>query len=187
MDEEALALIRTYPELFTHYYTFHSEPRDRFPYLESVYLLLCTAGKRFYRTCCGLIRKYGIEKIYFMHEDFLRQVYLSYSEMYTRMGFHGMMDKLLAELLEKMGDGALSELFRYEQDTARFMKSTEPGPEVHTYRVDLISAMRRGVYTEGETSVCMWRDAEGKVRSQVIPAGMFQIGQQAAPGRAGGD
>lgn len=177
IDEEGLELIQTYPGLFTQYYTFHSEPRDRFPYLESVFLLLCTAGKRFYRTCCGLIRTYGIEKIYFMQEDFFRQVYISYSEMYARLGFHQMMDQLLGELMGKIKNPLLDELFRFEADTTRFMKGSEPGPVVNTYRLDLISAMRRGIYREGETSVCMWRDAEGKVRSQVVPAGMMRLGQ----------
>ena len=176
IDKEGLALIRAYPELFTQYYTFHSEPRDSFPYLESVFLLLCTAGKRFYRTCCGLIRTYGIEKIYFMQEEFFRQVYISYSKMFARLGFQRMMDQLLGELLERIGNPILDELFRFESDTIRFMKGSEPGPQISPYRLDLISAMRRGVYREGESSVCMWRDAEGKVRSQVIPSGVMQIG-----------
>ena len=176
IDEEGVELIRAYPELFTQYYTFHSEPRDQFPFLESVFLLLCTAGGRCYRTCCGLIRKYGIEELYYRQEDFFRRVYFDYSEMHAQMGFHQMVDALFEEFMEKMADPVLSELFRFEMDTARFVKGSDPGPVVTTYRLDLIPALRQGIYREGETDVCMWRDStDGKVRSQVVPREGFQL------------
>lgn len=176
MDGEALALIHEWPELFTQYYTFHSGPRDRFPFLESVFLLMSTAGGRCFRTCCGLIRKYGLAKLYDLQEDFFRRVYLDYSEMYTTQGFRQTVDQLFDELMERMGDPVLNELFRFETDTLRFAQGTESEARVFTYGLKLLPALRQGIYEEGETAVCMWRTPEGKARFQVVNQEGMQLG-----------
>ncbi len=172
IDDEGLQLIRNHPELFQQYYTFHSHNREAFPYIEGVALLIAFAAEGFYNSCCCAIRRYGMEKLYFLAEDLFRQIYYEFSDIVAvprtkeSMGLH------FLELAKRLNDETMNEMVHFESDLYNYAVRGETKPVSFEYHLDLIRAQRLHEYVEGETEILVWRESgTGKLRTRVLPKG----------------
>ncbi len=74
--EEVKDLVLEYPNMFSQYYTFDSPVKEYYKRFDSFILLIDTV-KEFYSNCfLYLIKKYGLETLFFRIEEYIENVYL---------------------------------------------------------------------------------------------------------------
>lgn len=85
-DHEAKRIIRSYPKEFIQFYTFDSDVRKEYKYFDSFeYYLVCGMG--IYNCCIRyLMRRYGMEALYFKYLDKVEKVYTNIRNMDIESG-----------------------------------------------------------------------------------------------------
>lgn len=173
ISPEGLALIRENKPLFLQFYTFRSEIRAKYPFIEAVPLLLSSVSEGCYETGKYLIRAYGMEKLYFRAESLFERIYRNFDEVLLhpepRKGF---MD-YLAQLICALNDPVAEALHRYETDLIAFALQEDRRPVTRRYRLDVLKAQRQGLYEQRETEVFFFFDQRRQaVRAIKLSANM---------------
>lgn len=170
INEEGKQLIRDYPELFMQYYTFDSYNRKTYPFIEGVALMISFAAEGFYRSCCYVLRKLGMEKLYFLEEDLFRRIYYEFSDVAAAPRTREVMSRYFLEIAKRLRDPLLDEVIRFESDLYEYALGGAKDPITKTYRVDLYRMQHMGEFAEGETEILVWRDSgTGRLRTMILP------------------
>jgi len=64
INDEIHKLIKNNPVVFTQYYSFHSEVRKRYQYIDSLIALVCASMDNINDDLRGKIKEYGFLKLY---------------------------------------------------------------------------------------------------------------------------
>jgi radical SAM superfamily enzyme YgiQ (UPF0313 family) len=169
INDEGRELIVRHKDLFLQFYTFKSDNRANYPWIEAVTLLLAVASDWFYETGKCLIRSYGIAQLYFRHEALFREIYLQFCDIALNGELREPFSHYLLRLIEADGMAAASEIFRYEMQLGRYVSSEKSEPEVNTYTLDILRATREGIYESKETSLMFSRrGADGSLRVNAL-------------------
>jgi radical SAM superfamily enzyme YgiQ (UPF0313 family) len=170
ISDEGRELILAHKDLFLQFYTFKSDIRAKYPWIEAVPLFLSTIGDGFYETGKYLVRRYGIVQLYFRHEALFHEIYLGFSDIVLEGGLNEYFVRYLRRLLDADGVAQAEEIFRYEKLLLQYAASGKKEPEINTYTLDIVRATREGVYENRETSIMFWRESEDNaLRINVVP------------------
>jgi radical SAM superfamily enzyme YgiQ (UPF0313 family) len=168
--DEGRRLITEHKDLFLQFYTFKSENRAKYPWIESVSLFLSSISEGFYETGKCLVRRYGIIQLYFRYEELFHEISLQFSNIVLDGELKEFFFDYLSRLVQADGTAEVAEIFRYEKLLLAYAASERKEPEVHLYALDVLRAMREGIYESGETSIMFWREREsGALRANVVP------------------
>ena len=145
MTPENIELILQHPDLFLQYYSFRNEVRQKFRWADSLMLINSNLSIHFKQTCTMLLKRLGYKRLYQKYEDIFKEmsikfIILSFEER-SRLIL-----KLLSDIVEKEQIPELTELFRYENDVFTFINQEDKSSRQVTYKMDIVTAIRDGIY-----------------------------------------
>jgi hypothetical protein len=171
INDEGRELIRRHKDLFLQFYTFPSDLRSKYPWIEAVPMFLSTISEGFYETGKCLVRLYGIARLYFRHEALFREMYLRFSDIIFEDTLNETFMEYLVRLIEEDdGSPEVAEIFRYERDLLRYAASAKSEPETQVYAIDITLMTREGIGKKEETTVMFLREkGSGNLRAVKVP------------------
>lgn len=161
-DARSKDIIKKYPKEFIQFYTFDSEVRKKYKYFDSYeYYMVCGMG--IYNCCIRyLLRRYGMEKLYFKYLDQIIESYKNIRHMDIESG--SKIDSIMSEVykfvkymiedeLKEHYSVELFQLMGYEDLLLEYTKSNCKKPKYYRFPFDVIKERESGIYEEKECMV----------------------------------
>lgn len=154
-DQRAKQLINEHPNTFISFYTFQSEVRTKYKIFDSFVFYIGSAMGVF--SCCirYLIRKYGLESLYFDYLDRIERVYMTARTMQIEHGAKA--DSLMPEIYEmvnfifmrELEERYTEEFYQFyicEKELLNYSNTREKKPVYYHFPFDVILARKSGQF-----------------------------------------
>lgn len=184
-DEEAKGIILKYPREFIQFYTFDSEVREKYKYFDS-FLFYMTSGMGVYNCSIRyMIRKYGMEKMYFTSLESIKNAYKELRTMSIGNGaeidsgietIYKVVACMLENELEQNYTIELDQYYRYENLLREYAHGTNRTPKYYRFSFDVTKARKENIYEEKDCCVKFYfqnnkiRVAKVKIQESIISA-----------------
>ncbi len=153
-DETFCGLIKQYPNMFSQYYTFDSEIGKTYGRFNLLIDLIIVMDEFFKYSIRAVVEKYGLEKLYFLMEENLDNIYYSIQNerVYARVSVekrdkYNMIFQMFKEVFEnelnsESGQELLFlELFKYEKLKYEYFITKVHTPKVYKFKINMEDAL----------------------------------------------
>ncbi len=168
-------LIRQNKELFLQFYTFDSEVRIKYPYIESVVMLLSMFAGRFYMTLYQIMNKYEIHDIYKKYEDDFEMLFFKYYELVTQSELLDKLEIVLKKIVDNEHNDGWSDLFRFEKAVFDYTASGKKEVVVMNFDNDIMTYLRSGNVVKEPTRLMLMREENGGIKLKRVPVNVSFI------------
>ena len=168
-------LIRQNKELFLQFYTFDSEVRIKYPYIESVVMLLSMFAGRFYMTLYQIMNKYEIHDIYKKYEDDFEMLFFKYYELVTQSELLDKLEIVLKRIVDNEHNDGWSDLFRFEKAVFDYTASGKKEVVVMDFDNDIMTYLRSGNVVKEPTRLMLMREENGGIKLKRVPVNVSFI------------
>ncbi|MCL2840762.1 MAG: B12-binding domain-containing radical SAM protein [Defluviitaleaceae bacterium] len=159
IDAATSALIESHPDLFSHYYTFKNEVRDKYFFMETLIQLL-VISTRYYKLCVKyMINKYGLVNLYSMMEHDISTIIKAKSvechddHAAIRVSLVKIFKDCCNLQIEKDYCEFFTSVFNYECAFHDYVSNRSKEPLVVKVNFDVAKAYRNNIHVKTEQSV----------------------------------
>lgn len=139
------ALIRDYPDLFLHLYTFKSEVRRKYRWADSLVVFTSNLSIYYSHTCEILLEQIGYQALYMRYEDWFKRLSLEFSTE-GALAMQKLVNPMIRHIVEQEGIAPLTEMWRYETDVMDYVENRETQNRIASYGMDILRAKDRREY-----------------------------------------
>lgn len=147
-DKDIKDMLIKYPRMFSQYYTFDSEVKDKYKRFDNLIELISAMSEFYINTIINLINKYGLEKLYFFMEDILDKIYSITQEdevslrvnpdlTYKIARINQELEPFIMHEVEKDNHLFVKEIFRYENNKLHYFVQKKSDPLVLKFKINI--------------------------------------------------
>lgn len=178
-NNEVQELILKYPNMFSQYYTFDSEVKNKYKRFDYFIEIINTMWE-FYSNCFKyMIKKYGLESLYFMYEDNLDKLYIQAQndkiEERTNTDYSFKLNRVndaiidVFELEKKKNDKIFNVIFDYDTYKFSYFINRDKIAKIRKFDINLYKAINDNKIVDEEYYVKYWFKGEAVITTHVIP------------------
>lgn len=168
-DNAAKDIIRNYPKEFIQFYTFDSEVRTIYKFFDSYeFYLVCGMGM-YNCSIRYLLRKYGMEALYFKYLAKVEETYTNIRHMDIDAGskvdsdmseIYKYIKYMIQDELQENYTIELDQLMKYEDLLRDYAESKDKNPKYYRFTFDVIKARKQCIYEETECTIKFYYEGE---------------------------
>ncbi len=162
-------LIKQNKELFLQFYTFDSEVRVKYPYIEAVVMLLGMFAGRFYMTLYQIMNKYEIHDIYKRYEDDFEMLFFNYYELVSQSELLDKLEMVLKKIVDNEHNDGWSDIFRFEKAVFDYIASGNKEVVVIDFENDIMAYLKYGKRVKEHTRLMLMREGNGGIKLKRVP------------------
>jgi MoaA/NifB/PqqE/SkfB family radical SAM enzyme len=147
-DKDIKDMLIKYPRMFSQYYTFDSEVKDKYKRFDNLIELISAMSEFYINTIINLINKYGLEKLYFFMEDILDKIYSITQEdevslrvnpdlTYKIARINQELEPFIMHEVEKDNHLFVKEIFRYENNKLQYFVQKKSDPLLLKFKINI--------------------------------------------------
>ena len=166
-DQTSEELIRKYPNLFTKYYTFDTDVRNKYLHFEMLVILFATSLPIFKYNIAKLLENNNMIEIYDQNYDLVLSMYNLKMYKNTNQEFNLKCFKIMEELSSRYTadfDDKYATMLTYYSNIITYMSSKSETPQFYHYKYDVKSLEDDSADINMPTGIILLK-SDGKVKS----------------------